>query len=206
MNLTDIKLLLSLPKRELEEKNNCAFSEINFSQRQNRKYTTVLQNAVILELLFATGMRVFELSNLHTDDIDLIRRVVRINGKGSRQRIVPIPNDEIVKLLISYMGIERIQMENQRWLLTNRLNRRMKTQSIRTVVRKYVDKAQLNRRITPHTFRHTTATMLIENGTDIRFVQSLLGHNSIVTTQLYIHVAEATQRRIITLNHPRNLF
>jgi len=206
MNMTDIRLLISLPKIELEKLYKCAFQEIDFPKITKRSDIYALQNVIILEILFATGMRVNELSKLNIEDVDNIRKIIKVNGKGSKQRILPIPNADVATILTSFVALKRLLSPTGEWLLFNRLHRRMSTQSIRNVVRKYVIQSQINKRVTPHTFRHTTATMLLENGTDIRYVQSLLGHNSITTTQLYTHVAETAQRRIITLNHPRNLF
>lgn len=206
MNMTDIRLLISLPKIELEKSLKRTFQEIDLSKITKCRDIYALQNVIILEILFATGMRVNELSKLNVEDVDIIRKVIKVNGKGSKQRILPIPNADVATILTSFVALRRQLSPTGEWLLFNRLYKRMSTQSIRNIVRKYVIQSQLNKRVTPHTFRHTTATMLLENGTDIRYVQSLLGHNSITTTQLYTHVSEIAQRRIITLNHPRNLF
>jgi integrase/recombinase XerD len=206
MNLSEIRLLINLSKKALAQtdlvdshrKDSCSDSDLTAIKK--------LQDVVILELLFATGMRVGELSMIDIEDIDISRGVIKVNGKGSKQRVLPIPNDEIVRLLEFYSSLRERTSAETHWLLSNRLNRRMSTQSIRTIVRKYVRLAQLKKRVTPHTFRHTTATLLLENGTDISFVQSLLGHRSIATTQLYTHVAEIAQRKAIMQNHPRNSF
>ncbi len=206
MNLDDVMILLGLPRKDLEEIKKCAFHEIDFSRCIDYRELQLIQNIVILEILFATGMRVKELSNLNIDDIDTSRKIVKVNGKGDKQRIMPIPTDGIVHLLTSYISLRTQQDPGAIWLFTNRFNKRMRTPSIRAIVHKYAIRAKFQKRVTPHTFRHTTATMLLENGTDIRFVQALLGHTSITTTQLYTHVSEIAQRRVITLNHPRNLF
>lgn len=206
MNLNDIRLLINLSRKELPKTDLIASHRIDASRHSDFSAVRKLQGVVILELLFATGMRVGELSRLDIEDLDISRRVIKVNGKGSRQRIVPIPNDEVARLLESYETLRKRFSGAMNCLLPNRLRTRMSTQSIRMLVKKHVLKAQLQKRITPHTFRHTTATLLLENGTDISFVQSLLGHQSITTTQLYTHVAEIAQRRAIVLNHPRNLF
>lgn len=206
MNMTDVRTLLALPKRELEKKKNCAFNELDIMKCSGFQEMQLLQHVMIIEILFSTGMRVRELSNLNRDDLDFSRNIIRINGKGSKQRIIPIPSQEVSTMLRSYVALKMKEPSSSNCLLTNRLRKRMDTQSIRGIIRKYVTTAHIQKRITPHTFRHTTATMLLENGTDIRFVQALLGHNSIVTTQLYTHVSESAQRNVITLHHPRNSF
>ena len=196
MNMTDVTALINLARCRARK---------NSRGSHSRSYLFLLQDSIIIELLFATGMRVKELSNLNVEDIDVTRRIIKVYGKGSKERILPVPNDDVLKLLTSFLGLRSKWQPTTQWLLTNKMNRRMSTQSIRTLIHRYVNQAKLKKRITPHTFRHTIATMLLENGTDIRFVQTFLGHSSILTTQLYTHASEAAQRRAITLNHPRNL-
>lgn len=196
MNMTDIRELIGLVKRRLDEKPNSS---------DLRQHFELVQEAVIIELLFATGMRVKELSNLNVEDIDMSRKIIKVYGKGSKERILPIPNGEILKLLISFLVVRSRLSPHGTYLLINKTDVRMSTQSIRALVHRYAAEAKLKKRITPHTFRHTIATMLLENGTDIRFVQTFLGHSSILTTQLYTNASEMAQRKAITLNHPRNL-
>lgn len=204
MNLEEIKSLLGHSRKEFEEKsgadgkNGRHIAQARFAELQP------LQHLVILEILFCTGMRVSELSSLNSDDIDLVRNIIKINGKGSKQRIAPIPNNQVAESLALFIKLRKKGRRKAKWLLQNRLGRRMSAQSIRLIIKNDVRSLKFGKRITPHTFRHTTATMLLENGTDIRYVQSLLGHASILTTQIYTHVSETAQRKFITLNHPRN--
>lgn len=170
------------------------------------QHLRLLEDIIILEMLFATAVRVSELCDLRFSDIDLIRNVIKVVGKGSVERMIAIPNEEVRSLISLYRDVRSNRSPDSQWLLTNRLGRKMNPQSVRAMVCKYKVQAKLSKRITPHTFRHTTATMLLENGTDIRIVQSLLGHSSISTTQLYLHVSNSAQQRIITMNHPRNRF
>lgn len=207
MSLNDVRTLIKIPKKELEIIKKHKFSKIDFRRCTKFHEIEIIQSVIIFEILFATAIRVKELSNLNLNDIDIQRRSIKVNGKGSKQRIAPIPNKEVRRVLKSYITF-RLKGHGDilRPLLINRLKKRISTHSIRLILQKYVAKAGIQKRITPHTFRHTTATMLLENGTDIRFVQSLLGHSSIATTQIYTHVSEVAQKRIITLNHPRNSF
>lgn len=204
MSLADVLSMINLINNELAQERNCAPGDIDFLICGNGKGFRLFRDLLIIKLLFATGMRVRELSNLNIDDIDIARGVIKVNGKGSKQRIIPIPNEQFSKLILSFIKLREKQDDGMKCLLKNRLNKRMDTQSIRTIIRKHVIKAGLQKRITPHVFRHTIATMLLENGTDIRFVQTFLGHSSILTTQLYTHASEAAQRKAIILNHPIN--
>lgn len=167
MSMADISKLINLPKNELEKKKKCVLDKIDFASCTDSKEIQLLQNLLIIELLFATGMRVRELSNLDVDDLDIVREAIKVNGKGSKQRILPIPNKNISKMLSEFIKLRVQQNDGVMFLFKNRLNRRLDTQSIRAIVRKYSVKAELRNRITPHVFRHTVATMLLENGTDI---------------------------------------
>lgn len=206
MNLEEVKALLSMAKSELESSAKKRFIEIELSKLQSPKSITMFQNVIILELLFCTAMRVNELCNLDFQSVDLVRHTIRIMGKGSKERIIRIPNDEVMRLVSLFRTLRQNSSKGATFLFANRLMRRLNPQSVRTLINKYRVQAQITKRITPHIFRHTTATMLVENGTDIRIVQSLLGHSSIVTTQIYIHVSDFAQGQIIALNHPRNKF
>lgn len=204
MDLADVSALLSLPQKELAIRNKDDLNKMEFNKIK-WKDMALLQELIALELLFATGMRVRELTGLTFDDLDIYRRTIKVHGKGSKDRVVPIPNEEVVHLISLLKKLISNRKEKTNWLFLNRLGKRMTTQSVRTIVKKYVLKARLQKKITPHTFRHTTATMLLENGTDIRIVQLLLGHSSITTTQRYTHISEPIQHQIVTLHHPRNL-
>ncbi len=204
MSMIEISKLISLPKNELEEEKKNSFDKIELLNCTERKEMQLLRDLLIMELLFATGMRVGELSKVDVDDVDIVRGVIKVNGKGSKQRILPIPNGDISTMLSAFIKLRVHQKDGSKFLFENRSKKRLDTQSIRAVVHKYSVKANLQKRITPHVFRHTVATMLLENGTDIRFVQTFLGHSSILTTQLYTHASEAAQRRAIVLNHPIN--
>jgi len=148
----------------------------------------------VLELLYGTGVRVSELSALDVGDVDLYYGSLRISGKGGKERIVPVFEGGAKEALREYLSF---RSKGQGALLLNRGGGRLSDQSIRSIVKKYSPNA------TPHMFRHTLATQLLSNGADIRFIQKLLGHSSIVTTAMYAHVEQKAQRRIIRSKHPR---
>ena len=156
----------------------------------------------VLEALFATGMRVSELCGLNARDLDLKDGIIRIFGKGKKERILSVTNAEVLSILRRYAkGIEAKPGEP---FFQNRRGHRLSEASVRRMVRKYGELAGEATRITPHMFRHTVATLLLEGDVDIRCIQQLLGHSSILTTQIYTHVADAKQREILQMKHPRN--
>lgn len=162
------------------------------------------REAAVLELLFATGMRVSEVCGLQTDDVDLLERCVRIYGKGSKERMIQLENAEVLSTLDTYKQLEPSQHGEP--FFKNRLDHPLSDQSVRLIVRKYAIKAGYTAHITPHMFRHSFATFLLEADVDIRYIQNFLGHSSISTTQIYTFVAAAKQRDILAARHPRNKF
>ncbi|BCS55644.1 tyrosine-type recombinase/integrase [Geobacter sp. SVR] len=167
---------------------------------------TLARDIAVLELLFSAGVRVAELCCLRGEDVDLQRGSVRIMGKGTRERIIPLCSEETVSALTCYAGLYRREIETAGWFFINRDGRRFSEQSVRFMLRKYVLDAEIPERITPHMFRHSVATQLLENGVDIRYIQTFLGHSSITTTQIYAQVTEEFQRQALQSRHPRRGF
>lgn len=148
-------------------------------------------------LMFATGMRVGELVAVRLPDIDLDHGTIRIVGKGDRQRQVVIPDDRTAAMIQDYVRDHRAGGDETGRLLKGPGGRALSTAAIRVRLRRLADAAGLSRAVTPHMLRHTAATELLEAGVDIRFVQRLLGHRSILTTQLYTHVSDRALRTAI---------
>ena len=178
--------------------------EVHKRQKLNLDNMTVLRETAVIEMLFATGMRVSELSGLKTKNIDLKDGVIRILGKGSKERIAYIGNAEVLEALRKYA--EACQPERNGTFFLNSRGKRLSEQSVRNIVRKYGELADYPTRITPHMFRHSVATLLLEEEVDIRYIQRILGHSSILTTQIYTYVVETKQREIMEERHPRNGF
>ena len=178
--------------------------EVHKRQKSNLDNMTVLRETAVIEMLFATGMRVSELSGLKTKNIDLKEGVIRIFGKGSKERIAYIGNAEVLEALRKYA--EACQPERNGTFFLNSRGKRLSEQSVRNIVRKYGELVDYPTRITPHMFRHSVATLLLEEDVDIRCIQHILRHSSILTTQIYTHVAETKQREIMEERHPRNGF
>lgn len=183
-------------------------SIINYAYEQNRKATTTygkkvaLRNALILELLFATGMRISELCSLKTNQLDLHDYIIRIYGKGSRERLIQICNENVRQLIDKY--IITMKLEDNSFFFINRLHNRLSEQSVRYMINNYRKNAKIIQHITPHMFRHSFATLLLEEDVDIRYIQQMLGHSSITTTQIYTHTSIKKQKEILASKHPRN--
>lgn len=162
------------------------------------------RDIAVLELLFSTGLRVSELCSLNYNDIDLEQGFIRIYGKGSKERIIQITNPDVTNALISYRDLFFDQLQNADFFFCNRLAHRLSEQSVRFMIKRYAKLADISEHITPHMFRHTFATLLLEEDVDIRYIQNILGHSSIITTQIYTHVTSCKQRDILTTKNPRN--
>lgn len=168
------------------------------------EYQACLRDIAVLELLFATGMRVSELCSLHLGDVDIAKGTVKIYGKGAKERIAQIGNPEVLLAISLYYEKFEKKIDDSGWFFVNRLGNCLSAQSVRFMINKYSHAAGISQHITPHMFRHSFATYLLEEDVDIRYIQQLLGHSSITTTQIYTHVSTKKQREILVAKHPRN--
>jgi len=180
-----------------------AYQELKFAQT-SYALNTALRNAAMLELLFATGLRVSELCSLNVDYIDLDNGRILIMGKGAKERVLQIGNPEVLSILRRYAEKNAVHIRENGWFFVNRLSSRISEQSVRFLIKQLCIKADIEQKITPHMFRHSFATLLLEEDVDIRYIQRMLGHSSILTTQIYTQVTVEKQRQILTTKHPRN--
>lgn len=186
------------------------FLSTMYQQRSLAKTTCqknyILRDIAVVELLFATGMRISELCSLTPAAVDLFDRNILIYGKGSKERKIQIGNDDIIALLKEYRQAYCQEIKHCGYFFINRLGNRLSEQSVRQMINKYVSLASIEQHITPHMFRHSFATYLLEADVDIRYIQEMLGHSSINITQIYTHVAMEKQKDILTTKHPRKNF
>lgn len=168
------------------------------------------RNRVILELLWATGMRVSELSNLNFGDLNLEENEIRVFGKGAKERIVLV-SDRAKDYLNQYINTARkliapeyntSEINDDTPLFINNTGYRLQNKTIRKVINETVEKIELPKKVTPHVFRHSFATKLIENGADLRVVQELLGHAGISNTQIYTHISMKHMKDVYENAHP----
>ncbi len=165
-----------------------------------------LRDIAAIELLFSTGMRISELCSLGMEDINLHDKTILIYGKGSKERRIQIPNEDVIRILTEYKNEYEKEMHRCNHFFANQKGNSLSDQTIRRSINKYCSMAAVELHITPHMFRHTFATSLLEADVDIRYIQEMLGHSSINTTQIYTHVAMAKQRDILMTKHPRKEF
>jgi integrase/recombinase XerD len=192
--------------REIERIIRAAYN-VDISKNSITANSFKVRDIAVLELLFATGLRVSEISDLKVECINLITGLIKVKGKGNKERIITVCNGETLKVLKEYYQLFHSKSkDSNNYFFLNRLNKRLSDQSIRFLVKKYARISGFERNITPHVFRHTFATLLLEQDVDIKYIQHLLGHSSITTTQIYTHVNGERQREILSQKHPRRHF
>lgn len=163
-----------------------------------------IRDIAVIELLFATGMRISELCSLKPSDIDLDSSNILIYGKGAKERVIQIGNQEVMDALKVYKETFLKDMDSCGYFFVNRLKHKLSDQSVRFMINNYAKLAGISQHITPHMFRHSFATLLLEQDVDIRYIQRMLGHSSISTTEIYTHVSSSKQKDILVHRHPRN--
>lgn len=165
-----------------------------------------VRDAAVCELLFATGIRISELCSLGERDINLQDGTILIYGKGSKERRLQLGNPDVIAALANYRSVFSDKTAHCHHFFVNQSGRPLSDQSVRRMIMKYSNLAAIDLHITPHMFRHTFATCLLEADVDIRYIQEMLGHSSINITEIYTHVAVSKQRDILTTKHPRKDF
>lgn len=165
-----------------------------------------LRDIAVIELLFATGIRISELCYLKSPSVDLYEQTILIYGKGSKERKIQIGNDDVLTILKQYKEAFKTEIQNCKYFFVTQAGNPLSDQSVRRMINKYTSLAAIELHITPHMFRHTFATSLLEADVDIRYIQEILGHSSINVTEIYTHVTMSKQRDILTSKHPRKNF
>jgi integrase/recombinase XerD len=189
LNRSELRVLFQAAAREARESTDIS------------KYTLWLS----LELMFCTGIRVGELCRIRLEDLDVEGGVIRVHGKGNRERIVFIVDPDVLLLLKSYLIQRRRVSPRTKGLLVTCRGTEALPDYIRRNLHQLAARSNLDRRVTPHMLRHSAATHLLTAGVDIRYVQRLLGHSSISTTERYTHVSDANLRSTLTRANPRQL-
>lgn len=167
-------------------------------QRRN-----ALRDVAVIEFLFATGIRISELCNLTPNEVNLYEGSILIYGKGSKERRIHIGNEDVLDILKEYEKEYHKEIVSCNHFFASQSGKPLSDQSVRRMINKYTSVASIEQHITPHMFRHTFATALLEEDVDIRYIQEMLGHSSINVTEIYTHVTLSKQREILTNKHPR---
>lgn len=195
----------TIPLHTVEKLLSTMYKEYALAHTTYRKKRILLHIAV-LETLFSTGMRISELCNLKNSDVDMYDAVIRIYGKGAKERIIQIGNLDVISLLKRYENEYVSEIQDSGYFFTNPNATPLSDQVVRRMLNKYCSLAAIEIHITPHMFRHTFATSLLEADVDIRYIQEMLGHSSITVTEIYTHVTLSKQKAILTTKHPRQNF
>ncbi len=165
-----------------------------------------LRNKAILETLYSCGLRVSELVNLRLSNLHFEQEFLKISGKGEKERLVPISKramDEIKKYMVGYRRKIKVDKSSENILFLNRRGRKLSRVMIFTIIKNLALKIRLEKSISPHTFRHSFATALVQGGADLRAVQEMLGHESILTTEIYTHLDKEFLKETVNKYHPR---
>lgn len=162
------------------------------------------RNLLIISLLLSTGIRISELCHIHLKDINLSNKTLRIIGKGKKERILFLGDQTTFNLLETY--INKNGKESNDFLFPGKHSPKpLSEQSVRLILKRIVEQNSLSKTITPHMFRHSFATMLLDNDVDIRYIQQILGHSSISVTQIYTHVSHSKQKEILSSFNPMSV-
>ena len=202
----DPSRLVDLPKIGLKLPDVLSVDEVSeLLSKPDTNKPVGARDAAMLELLYAAGLRVSELVNLKLQDINLEAGFVRVFGKGSKERVVPIGLHAQTKIGFYIQNCRKTALKNQLspYLFIARAAKPMTRQGFWKLLRRYADQAQLHKKITPHSLRHSFATHLLEGGADLRAVQVMLGHVDISTTQIYTHVTRKHLKELHQKFHPR---
>ncbi|TKJ45963.1 site-specific tyrosine recombinase XerD [Candidatus Aerophobetes bacterium Ae_b3b] len=160
------------------------------------------RDRAILEVVYGAGLRISELVNLNLTDLNLKGGWVKVLGKGSKERIVPLGR-EACRWVRIYLRKRRIETTDKLSLFCNRYGKRLSRQACWKITKKYSQKSGITKKISPHTLRHSFATHLLSRDADLRFVQELLGHTNISTTQIYTHITQERLKKVYKKYHPR---
>lgn len=207
LSVIDPMLQIDTPKKAQHLPKVLSMSEVEkLIEAPNSDEILGLRDRAILEVMYATGLRVTELIQLKMDDLHLHLGLIQTLGKGDKERIIPI-GDEAAKWIETYLQQSRIKLEKpdkrSPYLFLNHHGRKLTRQGIWKNLKSLVKKAGIEKDVTPHTLRHSFATHLLENGADLRVVQELLGHSDISTTQIYTHITKQRMAQVYKRYHPR---
>lgn len=200
---TNSFLLVSSPKKEIRYPEALYLEQVEllFAKNRERKDDLKLRDQALIELLYASGIRVSELINIKLNQIDMKNGVIRVLGKGRKERLV-IFSKSCQETLIDYLKNSPIQNQNG-YLFSNAKGEKLTSRGVEYILNKVQEKTSINLGLHPHMLRHTFATHLLEGGADLRVIQELLGHESINTTQIYTHITEEAMRNQFLMSHPR---
>lgn len=200
----EIVLPKIIPRDVIERLLNHLYQERGMEGYSEWRRKIVLRDIAVVETLFATGLRISELCHLQSKYFDLKNGILCIQGKGGKERYLQIGNDDVLSMLNVYKQCFEGEIKEHGYFFVSRYGKPLSEQSARRMIHKYANEIQADINITPHMFRHSFATYLMEEDVNIRYIQKMLGHSSIMTTQIYTYVTTEKEKEILRTKHPRN--
>lgn len=197
-----VMLPKTIPLQTIETLLNAIYNQYH-NAASSRKKKNALRDIAVMELLFATGIRISELCTIQPQNIDLQNAVIIIKGKGAKERLIHICDKHVITALDKYRLEHDTEIHACGYFFVNSIGNRLSSQSVREMINKYCHIADIQQHITPHMFRHSFATLLLEEDVDLRYIQAMLGHSSINVTEIYTHVTMSKQKNILEAKHPR---
>lgn len=193
-----------IPRDIIEQLLNHLYKERSVKKYSNWRKKIILRDIAVIETLFSTGLRISELCHLQSKYVNLKSGVLCIQGKGGKERYLQIGNNEVLSILNVYKKCFEDEIKKHGYFFVNRYGDPLSEQSARGMIHKYAKEIQIDINITPHMFRHSFATYLMEEDVNIRYIQKMLGHSSVTTTQIYTYVTTEKEKEILRTRHPRN--
>ena len=193
-----------IPRDIIEQMLKYLYQKKDISENSKWHEKLIIRDIAVVETLFSTGLRISELCHLQTKYFDMNEGVLYIQGKGGKERYLQIGSREVLSILNVYKKHFAKDIKAHGYFFVNRYGKPLSEQSARRMIPKYADAIQADMNITPHMFRHSFATYLMEEDVNIRYIQKLLGHASITTTQIYTFVTTEKEKEILRTRHPRN--
>ena len=179
--------------------------QTNSNPSSDYKQKCAVRNIAVMELLIASGLRISELCGLTADAVNLSENEIRIHGKGNKERVIQLTESVTISALNRYSILYAKEIQETGFFFINNRGRHLTDQSVRNMIDHIAKEAQIPLHLTPHMFRHSFATFLVNQDVDIRCIQELLGHSSIKTTEIYTHVNLAKQKEILINKNPRKM-
>lgn len=194
-------ILISSPKLPERLPHFLTYQEVEkILEAANKQDQSGLRDRAIMELLYSSGLRVGELVSLKTSDINIAEGTLKVKGKGNKERIVPV-GSYALDYILEYL--QKRKNCRSSYIFLNKKGGKITPRSIERIINKYAKIAGITKKVTPHTFRHSFATHLLDRGADLRTVQEMLGHSDIATTQIYTHITIQKLREMYEKHHPR---
>ena len=193
-----------IPRDIIEQLLNHLYKERSIKEYSEWRIKIILRVIAVVATLFSTGLSFSELCHLQSKYFDLKNGVLCIQGKGGKERYLQIGNHDVLSILNVYKKCFEDEIKKHGYFFVNRYGKPLSEQSARSMIHKCADEIQADINITPHMFRHSFATYLMEEDVNIRYIQKMLGHASITTTEIYTYVTTEKEKEILQTKHPRN--